>query len=226
MWRNLHYITRKFSFTLIILAVIIGSACQKQNYWENDIQDFEQSDATNFPDSGAVLFTGSSSIRMWSSLEEDFPEFSVINRGFGGSEMSDLVYFAERIILPYKPRHIVIYSGDNDIAAGKTPECVLADFKKLIELIHAQLPETRITLISIKPSIARWEKVEQMRIANELLKQYIESHSLLSYVDIFTPSIGADGNPRQELFLEDGLHLNAAGYNMWTELVMPHLVTE
>ena len=226
MWRNLHYITRKFSFTLIILAVIIGSACQKQNYWENDIQNFEQNDATNFPDTGAVLFTGSSSIRMWSSLKEDFSGLSVINRGFGGSEMSDLVYFAERIILPYKPRHIVIYSGDNDIAAGKTPERVLADFKKLIELIHAQLPETRITLISIKPSIARWEKVEQMRIANELLKQYIESHSLLSYVDIFTPTIGADGNPRQELFLEDGLHLNAAGYNMWTELVMPHLVTE
>ena len=155
------------------------------------------------------MFTGASSIRRWESLVADFPGIPVLNRGFGGSEYSDLVRYASRVIIPYKPRLVVCYSGDNDINRGKSPEVVASDFRTLVEQIHEQLPQTCVAFISIKPSLSRWKLVTAMRAANELVKSFIAKDKRLVYIDVFTPMLGPDGKPRPELLLEDGLHPSA-----------------
>jgi len=155
------------------------------------------------------VFTGASSIRRWESLVADFPGIPVLNRGFGGSEYSDLVRYASRVIIPYKPRLVVCYSGDNDINRGKSPEVVASDFRTLVEQIHEQLPQTCVAFISIKPSLSRWKLVTAMRAANELVKSFIAKDKRLVYIDVFTPMLGPDGKPRPELLLEDGLHPSA-----------------
>lgn len=139
--------------------------------WEREIKAFEASDKTQPPPQGALLFVGSSSIRLWKTLSEDFPSDPVINRGFGGSHLIDSTHFADRIILPCKPKTIVLYAGDNDLAAKKTPRQVLADFQAFAQKIQAQLPGTRIAFVSIKPSAARWHLVEQIQEANRLIGQ-------------------------------------------------------
>jgi len=217
-----HYLIRRFVVLFILLISVATLAEQPNtNRWETAIQAFEMQDKENPPKPGAVLFVGSSSIRLWNTLATDFPDIDVLNRGFGGSEISDLVYYAKRIIIRYQPRLMVVYSGDNDIAGGKNPQTVLQDFRALVEAVHDTLPDTRIALIAIKPSIARWDKVEQMKKANELLQDFIEKNPMLEYIDIFTPMIGKDGKPRAELFIDDGLHLNAEGYKLWVEKVRP-----
>jgi lysophospholipase L1-like esterase len=212
-------------FTSLLLISLflnpIFSQTDSQNQWESAIQEFESQDKINFPDSLDVLFVGSSSIRLWSTLTENFNAVKVLNRGFGGSCVADLVQYANRIILPYHPEKIVIYSGDNDINSGKAPEQVLQDFKDLVIIIQDSLPSTRVAFISIKPSFARWEKVVQMRLANQLIQEFMLTDQRLTFIDIFNPMLGADGLPRPELFMEDGLHINETGYNLWTELVMP-----
>jgi lysophospholipase L1-like esterase len=191
--------------------------------WEADIRKFEDSDKQNRPADGGIVFTGASSIRRWTTLTDDFAGYPVINRGFGGSQYSDLIQYADRIIIPYKPKLVVLYSGDNDINRGKTPEQVAADFKTLVGLIHKQLPETRVAFISIKPSLSRWKMVGEMRAANDLAKSYIATDKRLVYIDVFTPMLGPDGKPRSELLVEDGLHPSAQGYALWKSVIEPYL---
>ena len=174
------------------------------------------------PAKGGVLFVGSSSIRFW-DLEKHFPEFEPLNRGFGGSQVADSLHFAERIVLPYEPRIIVMYAGDNDIAAGKSPCEVQKDFQMFVALVHEKLPATRIVYVAIKPSIRRWKLVHKMRAANALILATCIEDEQLEFVDIDTPMIGGDGQPRPELFIQDGLHLSEAGYHLWSELVRRHL---
>jgi lysophospholipase L1-like esterase len=192
--------------------------------WEHEIAAFESADKTNPPPAGAILFVGSSSIRMWKSLAEDFKGFPVINRGFGGSQMVDSVSYADRIVLPYRPRQIVVYAGDNDLAAGKTPGEVLSDFQAFVAKVRHALPETRICYISIKPSPARWKLVERMREANRLIAEYARANEGLAFIDVFTPMLGEDGQPRPELFAADKLHLNQTGYRLWSSSVRPYLL--
>jgi lysophospholipase L1-like esterase len=191
--------------------------------FEAEIKAFEAADKTNPPPARAILFVGSSSIRLWKTLAQDFPHRKVINRGFGGSQIADSLAFADRIILPYKPKTVVLYAGDNDIAAGKSPEDVFADFKALTQKIHAKLPRTRIGFISIKPSPSRWHLVEKIKTANRLIAEFCGRDKRLVYIDVFTPMLRADGTPRPELFVEDKLHLNAKGYELWARIVAPHL---
>lgn len=216
-----------------VFSIALGAACLVQasgysqdakppNRWESAIQEFEARDREQAPPLNGILFTGSSSIRMW-DLERWFPDLPVINRGFGGSAYSDLVLFADRIVFPYKPRIMVLYSGDNDIAGGKTAEEVLETVQTLLGGVRKQLPETRIAIIAIKPSIARWKLFDEIKKANALIKAACEADAQLVYVDIETPMLGEDGKPQKELFLDDGLHLNDAGYALWTERVKPHL---
>ncbi|MEW6306478.1 MAG: SGNH/GDSL hydrolase family protein [Verrucomicrobiota bacterium] len=187
--------------------------------WEKDIRAFEQMDRTNPPPKNAVLFVGSSSIRLWKTLAEDFPKHRVINRGFGGSQVADSVAFAERIILPHQPRMVVVYAGDNDLAAGKSPTQVLADFQALVGKIHGALPATKIRYIAVKPSLKRQHLLEEVRETNRLIAEYCRQDKRLGFVDIATPMIGKDGYPRAEYFVADGLHMTAAGYQVWTRLV-------
>ena len=191
--------------------------------WEKYIARFEVTDKKKMPKPGGVLFIGSSSIRMWKTLKQDFSGFSVINRGFGGSQIADSTHFAERILHPYKPRQIVLYAGDNDVNAGKSPETVLADFQQFVKTVHAKLPEARISFIAIKPSLSRWKLSEKMVKANALVSSDCAKSKRLDYIDIWQPMLGDDGKPMPNLFLRDGLHLNAKGYALWTSLVKPRL---
>jgi lysophospholipase L1-like esterase len=191
--------------------------------WEADIQAFEQADRERPPPEGAVLFVGSSSIRLWDTLGEDLEGVQVINRGFGGSEMDDALRFTDRIILPYRPRQVVVYAGDNDLWSGKSPQQVFEGFRALVGRIHSDLPETRVGFIAVKPSVARWSIEQKVREANELVRRFAATDPRVDYLDIFTPMLGPDGTPRPDLFAEDGLHLNASGYDIWESVVEPYV---
>ena len=186
--------------------------------FEADIRAFEAWDRQNSVPRDAVLFVGSSSIRMWQTAES-FPGLAVINRGFGGSHTSDVNHFAPRIVLKYAPRAIVFYAGDNDVADGKQPEQVAGDFQKFVEIVHAKLPDTEIIYLPVKPSLARWPLWPRMQETNAIVKQFVDRRERITYIDTATPMLGADGRPRPEIFLEDGLHMNAEGYQIWSNLL-------
>jgi lysophospholipase L1-like esterase len=188
--------------------------------WEETIRQFEQWDSKNTFPSDAVLFVGSSSIRLWPT-RECFEGFAVINRGFGGSQISDVNYYTERIVLPYKPKVIVFYAGDNDVAAGKSARQVFDDYKQFVKLVHKKLPGTRIIYIGIKPSRSRWSLWPVMNEANDMIRDFSEKDGLLYYFDSATPLLGNDGKPDAGLFREDQLHLNNKGYDAWTRLLQP-----
>lgn len=190
--------------------------------WEKDIAAFEKKDQEKAPPQGAVLFAGSSSIRLW-KVEKSFPDVEVINRGFGGSQIDDSTHFAPRIILKYRPRVVVFYAGDNDVAAGKKPEQVLADFKAFAEVVHKELPKTKTVFISIKPSIARAKLLDTQKQANALVEEFCKTDKRLVYLDVVKPMLDGEGKPKPELFVKDGLHLSEAGYELWTALLKPHL---
>jgi lysophospholipase L1-like esterase len=188
--------------------------------WEKDIAAFEARDAKSPPPKNAVLFMGSSSIRMW-DLKESFPDLDVINRGFGGSDVADSVRYAKRIIDPHQPRVVVLYAGDNDLANGKSPQRVLADFKEFVAVVRGALPQAKIVYIGIKPSIQRWKLIDKIRETNRLIHESIaqQKSDKLAFVDVDKPMLGEDGKPRADLLLDDGLHLNKKGYELWTKLV-------
>lgn len=189
--------------------------------WEDVLATFAASDLKHAPEPGGVLFVGSSSIRLWDSLETDFADAPVIKRGFGGSRLSDCVRLMDRLVIKYRPRIVMLYAGDNDLAEGSTPEEVLERVKAFAEGVHRRLPETRIRFISIKPSPARHALLDRARAANRLVQEYAGTHPSLDYVDVFTPMLTADGSPRRELFGPDALHLNGAGYALWRTILRP-----
>jgi lysophospholipase L1-like esterase len=193
--------------------------------WEKEISAFEQRDQQNPPPKGGIVFVGSSSIKKWTTLAQDFPHHQVLNRGFGGSQMIDSVHFADRIVLPYEPRLVVVYAGSNDIAARKSPEQVFADFQAFVGKIHGSLPKTQIDFISIAGNPARWSQVEEVKKANALIEGYIQQHERdgLKFINVFPRMLGSDGLPRPEIFGPDKLHMNAEGYKLWTEIVTPYL---
>jgi lysophospholipase L1-like esterase len=198
-----------------------ASVVSEPQPFENEIAQFEAADRISPPRMGSVLFVGSSSIRVWPNLKADFPNIDVLQRGFGGSTLDQVDHYAPRIVLPYCPRMIVLYAGDNDLAEGRTPEQILTDFKTFVGLVRAPMARTRIVFIAIKPSTARVALLEKMREANELVRQYIVTDRSLTYVDVFTPMLGPTGLPRAELFQSDGLHMNAQGYAIWRGLLQP-----
>jgi lysophospholipase L1-like esterase len=194
--------------------------------WEPDITAFEASDRSSPPAPGGVVFVGSSSIRLWETLEQDFPGVAVVKRGFGGSEMSDVLRYVDRIVLPYRPEMVVVYAGDNDLWVGEAPERIAGEFRALVREIHEELPDTRVAFIAVKPSVARWRIEGEIRRTNELIREFAEEDPRVEYIDIFTPMLGSDGRPRPELFVEDGLHLNPRGYEVWKAVVAPFMERE
>lgn len=204
------------------------AAAPKAEPFAAQIAAFEEADRKNPPPKGAVLFIGSSSIRLWTTLARDFPEIPVINRGFGGSQIADSVRYASRIVVPYRPRLIVFYAGNNDLNAHKTPAQVLKDFQDFVKVVHAALPETRIAFISINPSVARWKQEAEELEANRLIAAYIREQdgktAKLSYLDSHAKLLSADGMPRPEMLRADGLHLNDQGYALWTQILKPQIL--
>ncbi len=194
----------------------------KENPWEKAIRAFEEKDRQEQPPQGAILFVGSSTIAMW-DLKKCFPELQTINRGFGGSHFSDVAHYADRVIRPYHPMTIVLYAGDNDIASGKSPERVFADFEAVMNSIHRAFRDVRVLVLSIKPSIARWDKYEKMQQVNRLMSNLAERNPQLEYVELGPTLLDANGKPRPDLFLKDGLHMNPEGYRLWSDMLEPLL---
>ncbi len=185
------------------------------------IESFEKWDKKNSFPGNAILFVGSSSLRLWQTAIA-FPGKPIINRGFGGSEISDVLHYYDQVVKPYKPLMIFLYGGDNDINRGKNAEQVFQDYKEFVELVHANFPETIVFFISIKPSVQRWKKWPMMAEVNNLVRKYAENHPNLGYVDLASPLFDGDGKLKN-VFVADGLHLNAYGYQLWQEALTPYL---
>jgi lysophospholipase L1-like esterase len=190
--------------------------------WENDIARYEAQDRTNPPPHGGVVFTGSSYIRMWTSLATDFPGVPVVNRGFGGCQLADVHHYADRIVIPYAPRQVVMYAGGNDLNAGKSPEIVYGDFVALVRKLRAALPRVEIVFISCPPSPQRWAQAAATRKTNALIAEYCRRHDL-TFVNTFDLMLGADGLPRPDIYIADQLHMNATGYAIWASAMRPHV---
>jgi lysophospholipase L1-like esterase len=191
--------------------------------WEAEIRAMEAADAAAPPAKGGIVFIGSSSIRLWKTLADDFPGLPVVNRGFGGSQMADSTFFAPRILLPLEPRLVVVYSGGNDINAGRTAAEVEAAFRAFVARVHETLPAARIAYISIAGNPARWAQVDRVRDANARIAALARTDPRLAFIDVFPHMLGADGLPRPEIFVADRLHMNAEGYKIWTRVVGPYL---
>ena len=190
--------------------------------WEKEIAAFERADEAGAPAPGGIVFVGSSSIRLW-DLARWFPGLPVTNRGFGGSEIADAVRHADRLVIRHAPRVVVFYAGDNDLANGKSPEAVAADYRAFVAKVHGALPEARLAFIGIKPSVQRWALIERVREANRLVRAFAAGDDRLGFVDVDGPMLGWDERPRPELLVADGLHLSDEGYALWTVLVTPFL---
>jgi hypothetical protein len=191
--------------------------------WEKAIQAFEAAERANPSPQGAALFTGSSTITLWKNLAEDFPAVTVINRGFGGCQIEDCTYFAERYIFPVEPRFVVLAAGTNDIHTGKSPRRVYDDFVAFAEKIHAALPETQIVFVSLNPRISRWSERDACRAVNVLAKRYAFWRPWIDYVETYDMPLGEDGQPRPELFVPDNLHFSDAGNRLLAERIGPYL---
>jgi len=191
--------------------------------WEKDIAAYEAMDRVNPPPRGGVLFIGSSTIRLWKTLERDFPDHRVINRGFGGSQIADSTCFAERIIFPYEPRVVVLRTGGNDLHAGKTPAQVFADYQAFVARVHARLPRTRIVYIATNPTPARWAERDAAKALNTMIETYARPRPYLKYVETYDMVLGPDGLPRPELFAADRLHFSPEGYRLLADRVRPFL---
>ena len=168
---------------------------------------------------GLVIFTGSSSIRLWNNLDKDCNEIQAINTGFGGSHMSDLLYFLDQTVLRFKPTKVYIYEGDNDIAEGKEPKAILETAKQITKKILASNSDIEIHFISAKPSPSRWKLKDQYEAFNSLLKAYCDSHEQLFYVDVWNTMLDNNGRPTPDIFISDSLHMNRKGYLLWKDII-------
>lgn len=189
--------------------------------WEDVIRGFEEFDCDNPPPKNPLLLTGSSSIGFWPDPKKDFAPLPVVQRGFGGSCMFELLHYAPRVILPYRPCQIIIYSGDNDIAAGRSPAQIEDDFAAIVRLVRAELPQVPFFLISIKPSPSRFQMWDDMRVANRRLKDRCATMAGATFVNIWDEMLNPDGGARCEFYTEDMLHMNAEGYAFWSGRLRP-----
>ena len=188
------------------------------------IDNYLAAEADAPPPKGAIVGTGSSSMLFWRGIEEDLAPLTIIPRGFGGSTMRDLRHFLEELVFRHAPRAVLIYEGDNDVAVGATPAQILEHFDAIVAEIRERLPKTRIYILAVKPSMARWHLWDAMRTTNERFAARAEADPLLTYIDIATPMLNAAGEPRPDIFAGDKLHMNAAGYDIWRDVVRPVLL--
>ena len=222
----------RLGFLVFVLLVcgIAGYAfwsTRNAESWEPSIREFEKADRAHPPKIGSIVFTGSSSINLWNTLAEDMKPLDVVNRGFGGSEISDVNHYAARIVIPNRPQAVVLYAGENDLSGtwSKSPETVLGDFQRFIEIIHFQLPDTWIYYVSMKPSPLRWSNWGKLRKANQMIAAFCRTQDRVQFIDVSYAMLDARGQPRRELFRSDHLHMNALGYSLWTSIIKPVLLS-
>ena len=195
--------------------------------FQDEINAFAKADSLHTPEKNSILFVGSSSFRKWTDINDYFPGYSIINRGFGGSVLTDVIYYAKETILKYHPKQIYIYCGENDIASSEavTPEIVLTRFKDLLKIIRVNLNGSLpVVFVSLKPSVARWNMEERIVKTNNLIKQYIATQKNVSFLDIHNDMLDANGQVYKDIFIGDNLHMNAKGYQIWQKIIAPTLV--
>ncbi|HET6766171.1 MAG TPA: GDSL-type esterase/lipase family protein [Chitinophagaceae bacterium] len=215
---------------LFILAACKSNSKQENKpvadppFW-NDIQNFKRQDSISSPQKGVILLIGSSSFTMWEDVQNDFPGYTIVNRGFGGSTLLDQIRYADDIIFPYQPKQIVIYCGENDLASSDsvTATMVVGRFKQLYAMIREKT-EAPVAYVSMKPSPSRRHLFQKMREANGLIKNFLASQKNAVFIDIHQKMLNAAGEPIPEIFLEDSLHMNAKGYAIWQETMKPYLI--
>jgi lysophospholipase L1-like esterase len=215
-----------FILSLIVLHFVVVSVVAQDTAFLKDIQKFKKHDSISFPPKNAIVFVGSSSFTKWQDVQSYFPNYKIINRGFGGSTLPDVIHYANDIILPYHPKQVIIYCGDNDLASSDTitPQIVTSRFKTLFHVIRKNLPATNIAFISIKPSPSRKQLMPKMEQANRLIKSFLQKQKNTSFIDVYHPMLLPDGRPMGQIFLEDSLHMNAKGYAIWKKAIQPHLI--
>jgi lysophospholipase L1-like esterase len=220
--------------TLLLVCVLVPRTGQAQAaaapaapptldlaQWEPDIRAFEEADRQTSPPRDGVLLVGSSSIRFWKSAAEDFPGLPVLNRGFGGSQVREVTAFADRIVLPYRPRVILFYCGPNDVFGGRPVPAVVTDTEAFIRKVHAALPATRVIYISVAPNPARWHLKDAWLELNARMQAFAATDPRVTFVDVWSAMLDAAGHPRPDLFVEDRLHMNERGYAIWTRILRP-----
>jgi len=210
---------------LVVFLLCTVHDAGAQNFIE-EIRNFQKQDSLAFPPSNSILFVGSSSFRKWTDMQQYFPGYPVINRGFGGSSLPDVLRYAKDIITPYHAKQVVIYCGENDIAAADTitAEMVFKNFKSLYDTIRKNQPGVPLIYVSIKPSLLRWAMKDRMITANRLIKKFLLKHSGTRFVNVWDAMLGKDGKPLPDIFIEDRLHMNAKGYAIWQKLLTPYLL--
>jgi lysophospholipase L1-like esterase len=214
-----------FQFLMLLLSSIVAVAQTDAPPFWDEIQAFKKTDSIQAPPNNAIVFTGSSSFRLWTDVQKVFPKQRIINRAFGGSSFPDLIRYADDVIFKYQPRKVVIYCGDNDLASSDTvtAQTVYQRFVQLFTMIRSRMPNASVAFVSIKPSPSRAHLMPEVKQANALIKNFLAAKRRTAFVDVFNPMLGADGKPRPELFLEDSLHMNSKGYEIWQRQLRPAL---
>lgn len=208
---------------LIITGLHFQASAQDPLRFQKEVDQIHEKYPPHVQRDNLVLFTGSSSIKMWKDIESDFPDHEVINAGFGGSQTFELLHYVNELILDYKPSKVFIYEGDNDVSSGKSSTQIILTMHELVTAIHEALPETEILLISAKPSISRWHLKDEYMDLNQHLEEYSQLFDYVQYVNIWDTMLNAEGSPKAEIFLEDKLHMNRAGYDLWAEVVKKYM---
>ncbi len=215
-----------FLFLLLSIASFLPANAQQTAPFYSDIQSFKRLDSTHFPPAHAILFVGSSSFTKWTDVQDYFPGYTIINRGFGGSSLPDVIRYADDIIFPYEPKQIVIYCGENDLAASDTvtANTVFSRFTTLFDLIRNKMPKMPIAFVSLKPSPSRSSLFPAMEATNDMIKEFLKNKKNAEFIDVYHPMLTADGTPIKDIFIEDNLHMNAKGYAIWKKIMTPYLV--
>ena len=210
----------------LLIAITCFAIVAEAQPFANEIANFKKKDAALFPPSNAILFVGSSSFTKWTDVQNYFPNSTIINRGFGGSTLVDVIRYEQDIIFPYHPKQIVIYCGENDVASSGTisAKLVLERFKKLYTDIRIEMPDVPVLFVSLKPSPSRWQMRDRMTGANRLIKKYLKKKKNTAFVSVWNAMLGEDGKPLPDIFISDNLHMNAKGYAIWQKLIEPYLV--
>lgn len=219
-------VQQSLSRFLIMMTLLVAAVqLQAQDRLWDEIKAFKKQDSLQPPPKNAILFVGSSSFRLWHNVQAAFPGYTIINRGFGGSTLPDVIQYADDIIFPYKPKEIVIYCGENDIASSDTitSKIVFTRFEKLFTLIRKKMPKVPVVFVAMKPSPSREKYHQKLLQANLLIKNYLSRQSKAAYVDVYKLML-ENGKPDESLYINDRLHMNAKGYAIWQKAIQPYLI--
>lgn len=209
----------KFFVFVILITGFFSSGAQDSNRFKNEVDELFNKEHNFSPNKKLVVFTGSSSVKMWKDVQSCFPEYNIINNGFGGSQFSDLIWFYNQLVIKQTPEILFIYEGDNDIASDKKPTQIMKEVKVLVKRIQNDLPQTKVVMISPKPSIARKGLKKEYIKLNKKLEKFCTKTDNLEFADVWSAMLDENGNVFEDIFIEDGLHMNKKGYDLWAKVI-------